>query len=94
MVIRVNVEEGTMNDSRQFFSHSNSNTNNNSKSYVNLLAVKAGDIIQYQIDEKMWTGVIVETNIHNYLYMAEVQWFNDGNYGTVDVRDCKVIARA
>lgn len=83
-----------MNGSRQFFSHSHSNSNNNSTSYVNLLAVKAGDIIQYQIGEAKWTGVIILTNVHNYRYMAEVQWFNDGHTGTVDVRDCKVIARA
>lgn len=85
-----------MNDSRQFFSHTNSNTNNNSTSYVNLLAEKAkvGDIIQYQIGGTItWTGVIIKTNKHNYQHMAEVQWLNDGHCGTVDVRDCSVIAR-
>ena len=84
-----------MNDSRQFFSHTN--TSNNSTSYGDApfrRTVNVGDIIQYQIGGTItWTGVIIKTNVHNYLHMAEVQWLNDGHTGTVDVRDCSVIAR-
>lgn len=81
-----------MKDSRQFFSTSPSTSPNNTND--NPLAVKVGDIIRYQIGPTRWTGVIIKTNVHNYLHMAEVQWLNDGHCGTVDVRDCSVIERA
>lgn len=81
-----------MNDSRQFFSHSRSHTSRQNS--INPLAIKVGDIIRYQIGEIMWIGLIIETNRYNYAHMAEVEWFNNGHTGTVDVRDCGVVVRA
>ena len=90
MVIRTNVEEGTMNGSRQFFSR------NYRQNSTNPLSIRVGDIIRYQFDndETMWIGVVIQTNHYNYPHMANVQWFNDGLCGTVDLRQCSCVARA
>ena len=83
-----------MNDSRQFFSHSRSNTFRQNS--TNPLSIRVGDIIRYQNDKSdtMWIGVVIETNSYNYPHMANVQWFNDGLCGTVDLRQCSCVARA
>ncbi len=79
-----------MNGSRQFFSR------NSRQNSTNPLSIRVGDIIRYQDNgsDTMWIGVVIETNYYNYRHMANVQWFNDGLYGTVDLRQCSCVARA